>query len=263
MKKILVVPDVHGRTIWKEPVNKYIDQVDRVIFLGDYLDPYRNEGIEYTPGNVYDNLMEIIRLKLTHQGKVILIKGNHDQHYSSKIFYEQARGSRCDKRNWEKYHEVFKEHKDLFQLAYLEIVNDIPYVFTHAGLTAYWLNKVNSKVWGLNDREISIADQDIIDRINLLDDDGLGQEMLCVIGKLRSLFHGEKTGSVLWADIEEHSTDVPKVYGFNQVFQVFGHTRLDGMLEDMIAYDHLAMIDSQKCFMIEEDNDKKIETLIG
>ena len=80
MKKILVVPDVHGRTFWKQPVNKYIDQVDRVVFLGDYLDPYRNEDIEYTPENVHDNLMEIIRLKLNHQGKVILIKGNHDQH---------------------------------------------------------------------------------------------------------------------------------------------------------------------------------------
>ena len=147
-------------------------------------------------------------------------------------------------------------------MAYLEIVNDIPYVFTHAGLTAYWLIKVNSKVWGLNDRDISIADQDIIDRINLLDDDGLGQEMLCVIGKLRSLFHGEKTGSVLLADIEEHSTNVPKVYGFNQVFQVFGHTRLDGMLEDMIAYDHLAMIDSQKCFMIDENIEQKIVSIM-
>ena len=39
-KKILVVPDVHGRTFWKEPVGRLLESVDRVVFLGDYLDPY-------------------------------------------------------------------------------------------------------------------------------------------------------------------------------------------------------------------------------
>ena len=39
-KRILVIPDVHGRTFWKEPVCKLIESVDKVIFLGDYLDPY-------------------------------------------------------------------------------------------------------------------------------------------------------------------------------------------------------------------------------
>lgn len=71
-KRILVVPDVHGRTFWKEPVSKYIDQTERIVFLGDYLDPYRDEGIEYTPKGVYDNLMEIIQLKLDNMKKMIM-----------------------------------------------------------------------------------------------------------------------------------------------------------------------------------------------
>ena len=263
MKKILVVPDVHGRTFWKKPVNKYIDQVDRIVFLGDYLDPYRDEGEEHTPESAYDNLMEIILLKLSHKEKVILLKGNHDQHYSSRRFYDLARGSRCDKNNWDKYHKVFNQNKDLFQLAHLENVNGIPYVFTHAGLTVYWLNKVNSKVWGLSDRDISIANQDIIDQINLLDDDGLGQDMLSIIGKSRSLFNGEKTGSVLWADIEEHPmAKPPKAYGLDKVFQVFGHTRLDVINSDMVSSDHLAMIDSQRCFIIDESIEQKIVTVL-
>lgn len=33
---ILIIPDVHGRTFWKYAIDKY----DKVIFLGDYLDPY-------------------------------------------------------------------------------------------------------------------------------------------------------------------------------------------------------------------------------
>lgn len=42
-KRILVVPDVHGRIFWKESVNKYVDEVGRIVFLGDYLDPYAGE----------------------------------------------------------------------------------------------------------------------------------------------------------------------------------------------------------------------------
>ena len=262
-KKILVVPDVHGRTFWKKPVKKYIDQVDRIVFLGDYLDPYLDEGEEYTPESVFDNLMGIIQLKLDHKEKVILLKGNHDQHYSSRLFYDLARGSRCDKINWDKYHEVFNQNKDLFQLAHLENVNGTPYVFTHAGVTVYWLNKVNSKVWRLNDHDISVANQEIIDRINLLDFNDMGQEMLAVIGKYRSLFRGERTGSVLWADIEEHPiATAPKAYGIDKVFQVFGHTRIDDINLDMVSSDHLAMIDTQKCFIIDENIEQKIMSVL-
>ena len=31
MTKIILVPDVHGRKFWKEPIDKYIDEVDKVI----------------------------------------------------------------------------------------------------------------------------------------------------------------------------------------------------------------------------------------
>jgi hypothetical protein len=262
-KRILVVPDVHGRTFWKEPVSKYIGQADRIIFLGDYLDPYRDEGEEHTPESMYDNLMEIIQLILDNMEKVILLKGNHDQHYSSRRFYDLACGNRCDKINWDKYHKAFNQNKDLFQLAYWEIVNGVPYVFSHAGLTVYWLNKVNSKVWRLSDSNVSVAEQNIIERINQLDDDGLGQDMLSIIGKCRYLFRGEKTGSVLWADIEEHPTpNAPKVYGLNQVFQVFGHTRLDSFEEDMLIFENLAMIDSHKCFIIDDNTKQMIVTLM-
>ena len=39
-KKVLVIPDVHGETFWKGPVYRYIDLVDKIVFLGDYLDSY-------------------------------------------------------------------------------------------------------------------------------------------------------------------------------------------------------------------------------
>lgn len=70
---ILVVPDVHGRLFWRRPVETYIERVNRVVFLGDYLDPYPVET-EGRAEDVYHNLMDIIRLKQTYPEKVVLLK---------------------------------------------------------------------------------------------------------------------------------------------------------------------------------------------
>ena len=39
MSKILLIPDIHGRDFWK----KAKDFEGEIVFLGDYLDPYRFE----------------------------------------------------------------------------------------------------------------------------------------------------------------------------------------------------------------------------
>ena len=256
-KRILVIPDVHGRTFWKASVERYLDTVDRIVFLGDYLDPYG----EFIPEDIFNNLMEIIELKNRNRDKVILLKGNHDQHYYSGIFFERAAGSRLSPQYWGKYSETFNEYKDLFQLIYLEKVKEVPYLFSHAGLTAYWIEKVNSKVWKLPDGDISVADPNIVEMINKLDDTDEGQEVLAVVGNRRTRIGGETTGSLLWADVHEYDTSqAPQVYGLNLVFQVFGHTRLRNQI-DMIDTENFAMIDSQQCFMIDENLDEKIVTL--
>ena len=41
---MIIIPDVHGRTFWKDAI-KERQEGEKVIFLGDYHDPYRNEGI--------------------------------------------------------------------------------------------------------------------------------------------------------------------------------------------------------------------------
>ena len=260
-KRILVIPDIHGETFWKEPVLKYIDRVDRIIFLGDYLDPYPKEGKEYPPQGLFDNLMDIIDFKRDHMDKVVLLKGNHDQHYASEMFRTLACGSRCDTINWSIYNAVFVRNTELFKLVHLEEVKGMPYLFSHAGLTLNWINKVNSTIWKLADNKISIANPEIVERINTLDDSTEGQEMLAIVGRYRSFLGGAKSGSVLWADIEEHAIpDAPKDYGLNKVFQVVGHSRLNDKY-DKVEFDNLVLTDSQQCFMIDEDIDEKIITL--
>ena len=44
MEDILIIPDIHGRTFWKDACSKW---EGKVIFLGDYLDPYSDEGIHF------------------------------------------------------------------------------------------------------------------------------------------------------------------------------------------------------------------------
>ena len=43
--KVLIIPDVHGRTFWKRAID-LIENYDKIIFLGDYLDPYQYEDME-------------------------------------------------------------------------------------------------------------------------------------------------------------------------------------------------------------------------
>ena len=77
MTKILVIPDVHGRTFWKEPCNNW---KDRIVFLGDYHDPY-GEYVDEEPNKAESltNLRELAafvenRRKISN---VICLLGNH------------------------------------------------------------------------------------------------------------------------------------------------------------------------------------------
>ena len=74
MNKLLVLPDIHGREFWRGPCND-IEKYDKVIFLGDYLDPYGFEGIEVE--DAIENFKEILELKKNNMDKVVLLLGNH------------------------------------------------------------------------------------------------------------------------------------------------------------------------------------------
>lgn len=41
---MVIIPDVHGRDFWMKPVQENLGK-EHILFLGDYLDPYPDEGI--------------------------------------------------------------------------------------------------------------------------------------------------------------------------------------------------------------------------
>ena len=139
--KTIVVPDIHGRTFWKDLKTKYRDFEGKIVFLGDYVDPYKDENINW-PETV-ENLKEIIEFARNNDN-VILLLGNHDYHYS----YDFGLCSRFSVSYYKELHKIYTSNIDLFKIIYHDERNNI--LYSHAGVTTGWLKDVNIKLKDVN-----------------------------------------------------------------------------------------------------------------
>ena len=199
MKPIVAIGDVHGLSEWKPIVRKH--EGCRIVFLGDYLDPY-----EYVPRRqLLQNLCEIMSLKEKHPDKVVLLLGNHDLHY----FCDNAvLGSRFDFQIEKEASQLFLRNIGLFQYAYQED----NWIFTHAGISRQWFdNDFQGNFDEPIDRQLN---HPCADQLPALFRVGLARG-----GKCGSM------GGIFWADIEELKEPLP---GF---IQVVGHNRVDDVTE--------------------------------
>lgn len=143
MSSIVVCGDIHGETFWQQIV-KQESCLDRMVFMGDYFDPYR----EISFNDMVDNFYEIIDFKKKYPEQVTLLLGNHDHHYL-KGCSDQLPCSRFMTEHATKLRIMFAEQIDLFQVCHIED----GYLFSHAGVTKTWCerNEVD-----MNDLENSI-----------------------------------------------------------------------------------------------------------
>ena len=227
-KKILIIPDVHGRSFWRTAVAS--GDYDRIIFLGDYVDPYPDERIgELT---ALHGLMDIIDFYDRHPDQVVLLLGNHDLHYFSPHFHDLCPCDRYDEGQSDILHFLFTKG-DRFNLAHEETVGSQKYLFTHAGVNQPWLKR-NLKV-------IRKPDAIHLNRLLLFDE---GIETLRQVGLLRWGMY--LTGSVVWGDSEELAVSDP----LPDVYQIVGHTR---QYDDMpIITPHYACLDCSTAFVLDE-----------
>ena len=243
MKQWLIIPDIHGRQFWKDAVSQYEDKVEKIIFLGDYLDPYDYEGI--TRKDAIRNFEEIIDYKINNKDKVVLLLGNHDLHYWSKEFHTR---SRYDSSNAYHIIEDFKTHRSLFELAHEETIGDKKYLFSHAGLMNSWVER-NKKV----------IDEITPDRLTRLLYSADGVRALTDVSNYRSWF-GEDSGSIVWSDVRE-KIDLDDSIEYNIIpnadsivegydYQIFGHTQQN---KDPMITDKWACLDCRKAFILDED----------
>lgn len=207
--KILVLPDIHGRRFWEAAV-EHIDSCDKVVFLGDYLDPYDFENI--FERKAVENFRQIIEFALQHPDKVVMLLGNHDMPY----FSEQYRALSHYHCRWSyEWHHIIKgdfdAYRSMFKIAHVE--DNI--LFTHAGCSSQWLRCLDSKPRDLND---------LVRILNDLLDSEKGLQQLYMVSSIRG--GGDDAGSCIWADVREMGIDYEGLH-FNDgpiVKQVFGHT---------------------------------------
>ena len=251
MNKVLVLPDVHGRRFWKKPCEN-IEPYDKVIFLGDYLDPYDFEYISVPHAIV--NFEEIIDFKKKNNDKVILLIGNHDCPYAFKDYFKLS-SYHC--RHSSMFHKtisgLFEDNKDLFQLAYA--YKDI--LFTHAGVESGWLEKVVK----CNESDIN----KIADTLNELTKSKDGLEKLYCITSERG--GRDRFGSCVWADVHDIMWDVESVTNpdtmvkpIHKFKQIFGHTiqafydlNRNIVFGDAIEFDNCKMIDTARAYVLDTD----------
>ncbi|GAB6394095.1 MAG: putative Metallophos Calcineurin-like phosphoesterase [Bacteroidales bacterium] len=206
MQPTIVIGDVHGSIYWRKAVKDNPDC--RYVFLGDYLDPYR----EIAPQKLIDNLQKIIQLKKEQPQNVVLLLGNHDLHYITPKIEQSIR---WDYDIAEEATELFLSHHKLFQYAFQED----NCVFTHAGIAHKWFTN-----YFQGDIHKNIADQ--------LNHPAPHQKpFLYACGEARGGF--ADFGGIFWADRSELLRPLrgyTQIVGHNRVRDIFDYTNNGGRI---------------------------------
>lgn len=161
--KYLVLGDIHGRTIWKDIVEK--ENPDFVIFLGDYVSTH---GLE-TAEEQLDNLEEILKYKEENPGKVILLRGNHDTQH---LGYYWAECSGWNPMVWYKMAQPDFKKRFLNLTQWIYISDKLKTIFSHAGISERWLKDAEKQIvreGGSQYEDGSIDQEVVLELVNSLD----------------------------------------------------------------------------------------------
>lgn len=247
-RKYLIVPDVHGRTFWKTPVTEWLNDTDeKVIFLGDYVDPYPHEGI--TSEDAIESFKDVLKLKESFGDRIILLFGNHDFHYVIK----GCDSSRMDRKNYDELRKLFSEHSEWFKLAHFDEICGKNVIFSHAGINPYWIDynfEILSKGHTITCESVDSVNYEMIKAMfgGLTLKDLSGNSEMC-----RALFQiscfrwgSDKYSSIIWCDVNELMLDSKKL----DAVQIFGHTqRQSEPVRNGDDYD----LDCRRCFYLTDE----------
>lgn len=249
--KFLNIGDVHGRPYWKIPIFGYeastntgskttINDFDKVIFSGDYVDSFDIKNLE-----INRNLYEIIELKKKYPNIVELLLGNHD------LQYLLGAGHRCSgfrpEMQWD-LGDMFYKNRNLFSAAY-QYKN---YIWSHAGIHRGWY-QFKFKRW--MDAYDKMIDEDN-SKLSVIDGISLQRKPENLAGYINAAFERNekclfdvcfyrggtsKVGGPFWAD--KHSTWGKPLKGYHQIV---GHTPGKKITKNTIDKDtSITFIDTQ------------------
>lgn len=259
----LIIPDVHGRVFWKKPVEEVLEGSDaKIIFLGDYLDPYLYEfGIgdsffsspdkwaeiadqtHKVQDRVIDNFKSIIELKKKYPDRITLLIGNHDCGYAVS---RDICDCRTDRWNFPKIEILFKENWKEFRLAKSITIGGKEIFFSHAGI---------HKEFAEDYFRPHVNKDNVIDFFN----NAWETDDYRVLGGLGccSFIRGGwgDYGSIVWADVHEWSKNpelLPEDRRMEEydVFQIFGHSQQE---KDPVIGKNFACLDCREAFYLDTD----------
>lgn len=211
---VLIIPDIHGREFWVEPCS-HVDEFDKIIFLGDYHDPY--------PFQVNrDDSRRLIRDKLVpfvieHKDKCVCLCGNHDLSYIVRP---------CADRYDNLHSTEIREYLNKLNLKVSYEIKDVEqnYLFTHSGVLPAWLDSHNLSLEDL--KKMKLDDPTLMD-----------------VSPRRGGF--SRVGSCVWGDLFEYFN----AYHFKDIFQIFGHTQL--VSDDAFIESDFACLDCRHAFILD------------
>lgn len=218
--KILIIPDVHGRDFWIEPC-KHVDEFDKVVFLGDYHDPYPGQVSQDTSRHrLRDELVPFVE---ANQDKVICLFGNHDGNY---LVGDMA-------NRFDSYHR--KEIKELLTRMNLQLVYAVEgYLFSHSGVLPLWVSE-----------SVDIEGEETSENIlKALKNMKFSNPALMDVSPCRGGWN--QAGSCVWGDVREYDASTQ----FKEWYQIFGHTQLR---EDPVITDTYACLDCRKAFVLDTE----------
>ena len=244
--KTVILGDIHGRSNWKLAIYQE-EPVDRVIFIGDYMDSWDIPGVEQI-----DNFKQIIQYKENNpQIEVVLLIGNHDHHYFPEIGYTGTSGYQS--RIAPSITQVIDENRHHLQMAY----GFGEYLFTHAGVSPVFMDQA----FGKNDWSVENVVEDLNElfkykpkafEFNGFDAYGDNSTQTPIWIRPRSLMSSNK----------KHEKSLRKDY-----IQIVGHTqmkRLDLTGSDKFTGGRYYFVDTMETsgdYLIIEDNKLRVNSV--
>ena len=240
-KDIIIIPDVHGRTFWKEATARFPE--GQFVFLGDYLDPYYIDEIlnHITSESALNNFREILAFAKDNPGRVTLLLGNHDCEY---LYGRNVCDCRCDDDRYDIIRKLFRDNKNFFEMAAEARLGKKHFVFVHAGISIEWMDR-HVEGW---------TPDNLVGRLNTLNREALSSERPedSPFASALSERDRERSGdldyaSPIWIDAET----LNRGYQLCDIYQVVGHSAIRYM--EPVITSRVFYTDCMKALRLDED----------
>lgn len=232
----IIFPDIHGRDFWKRVLIANCNcewETEKFIFLGDYFDPYRDEGISVSDAlrNWYELMIAVTKWKENHKGDFIFLMGNHDAHYINSTFNAMSGGCRKSAS----YAIPYLLGSMNLRIAYEQNIGGKRVLFSHAGVMENWYHAHEGLIGKLSARGLN----------NLVYKDE-GWRALAEYDFYRG--GNYSYGSPLWADMQQRDEHENELKDLGYDYQVIGHTQI--VDDKPIVLDAIADLDCREPFAL-------------